>query len=114
MRINDADAVWSRSITKIRLYNFEPLKPHFYIVKLGFIGVYIILVLFLLKSIDCGCSLEPPRRRVPNLVLSRNIYIKKKQQNFHHFFFYYLVVYFSIYLNWRVFVMFAILNVNRR
>ena len=29
-------------ITKTRPYNFDPLKPHFYIVKLGFTGVYII------------------------------------------------------------------------
>ena len=29
-------------ITKICLYNFDPHKPHFYIVKLGFTGVYII------------------------------------------------------------------------
>ena len=28
-------------ITKTCLYNFDPLQPHFYIVKLGFIGVYI-------------------------------------------------------------------------
>ena len=48
-------------ITKTYLYNFDPLKPHFYIVKLGFTGVYIIF-LFLLKNIDCGYSLEPPRR----------------------------------------------------
>ena len=27
-------------ITKTCLYNFDPLKPHFYIVKLGFTGVY--------------------------------------------------------------------------
>ena len=27
-------------ITKIYLYNFDPLKPYFYIVKLGFTGVY--------------------------------------------------------------------------
>ena len=40
-------------ITKTRLYNFDPLKPHFYIVKLGFTGVYIIF-LILLKNIDCG------------------------------------------------------------
>ena len=46
------------NITKTRLYNFDPLKPHFYIVKLGFTGVYIIL----LKNIDCEYSLEPPRR----------------------------------------------------
>ena len=29
-------------ITKTCLYNLDPLKPHFYIVKLGFTGVYII------------------------------------------------------------------------
>ena len=45
---------------KTYLYNLDPLKPHFYIVKLGFTGVNIIF-LFLLKNIDCGCSLEPPR-----------------------------------------------------
>ena len=28
-------------ITKTRLYSFDPLKPHFYTVKLGFTGVYI-------------------------------------------------------------------------
>ena len=49
------------SITKTYLYNFDPLKPHFYIVKLGFTGVYVIF-LILLKNIDCGYSLEPPHR----------------------------------------------------
>ena len=29
------------NITKTCLYNFDPLKPHFYIVKLGFTGVYV-------------------------------------------------------------------------
>ena len=29
------------SITKTYLYNSDPLKPHFYIVKLGFTEVYI-------------------------------------------------------------------------
>ena len=48
-------------ITKTCFYNFDPFKLHFYIVKLEFTGVYIIL-LFLLKIIDCGYSLEPPRR----------------------------------------------------
>ena len=48
-------------ITKTCLYSVDPLKPHFHIVKLGFTGVYIIF-LFLLKNIDCGYSLEPPRR----------------------------------------------------
>ena len=51
----------SRDLTsrKACLYNVDPLKPHFYIVKLGFTGVDIIF-LFLLKTIDCGYSLEPP------------------------------------------------------
>ena len=34
-------------ITKTRLYNFDPLKPHFYIIKLGFTGVYIIFLILL-------------------------------------------------------------------
>ena len=35
-----------------------PLNPLFYIVKLGFTGVYIIFIIFLilLKNIDCGYS----------------------------------------------------------
>ena len=31
--------------TRLHVYNFEPLKPHFYIVKLGFTGVYIIFLI---------------------------------------------------------------------
>ena len=42
------------------------IKSHIYIVKLGFTGVYTIFFLFLLKYIDCGYSLEPPRRSVSN------------------------------------------------
>ena len=49
------------NITKTCLYKFDPLKSNLYIVKLGFPGVYIFF-LFLLKNIDCGYSLEPPRR----------------------------------------------------
>ena len=48
-------------ITKTCLYNFDPHKPHFYIVKLGFTGAYIIFLIFA-KNIDCGYSLEPPRQ----------------------------------------------------
>ena len=48
-------------ITKTCLYNFDPLEPHFYIVKLGFTGVYIIF-LITAQNIDCVYSLEPPRR----------------------------------------------------
>ena len=60
--ISSKNPLWIRPwhITKTYLYNIDPIKPHFYIVKLGFTGIYIIL-LFLLKNIDCGYSLEPPR-----------------------------------------------------
>ena len=51
----------SHIITKTYLYNFDPLKPHFYIVKLGFTGVNIIFHISA-QNIDCGYSLEPPRR----------------------------------------------------
>ena len=38
---------------KTCLYNFDPLKPHFYIVKLGFTGVYIIfLISFLFVCVE--------------------------------------------------------------
>ena len=47
-----------RSIKIICPCVYYPLTPHFYIVKLGFTGVYIIS-LFLLQNIDCGYSLEP-------------------------------------------------------
>ena len=49
----------------VRVMN-TPLIPHFYIVKLGFAGVYL-LFLFLLQNIDCGYSLEPPRRGGSNV-----------------------------------------------
>ena len=63
-------------ITKTYLYNVDPLKPHFYIVKVGFTGVYIIFLISA-QNIDCGYSLEPPRRggsyEYPqSLFLSRN------------------------------------------
>ena len=51
-------------ITKTCLYNFDPLKPHFYIVKLGFAGVYIIFVISA-KNINYGHSV-PPRRGSSN------------------------------------------------
>ena len=46
--------------------NVYPLEPHVYIVKLGYAGVYLFF-LFLLQNIDCGYSLEPPRRGGSNV-----------------------------------------------
>ena len=40
-------------IKKTRLYDFDPLKPHFYIIKLRFTGVYIIFLISA-QNIDCG------------------------------------------------------------
>ena len=51
----------SATITKTCLYNFYPLKPHFYLVKLGFTGIYVIFLISP-QSIECGYSLEPHRR----------------------------------------------------
>ena len=48
-------------ITKTCLYNFDPLKPHFYIVNLGFTGVYIIFLISSQKH-RLWVLLEPPRR----------------------------------------------------
>ena len=79
---------------KTYLYNFDPLKPHFYIVKQGFTGVYIILLISA-QNIDCGYSLEPPRRN-----------IKKKYRSFLSENFQFLEMKSSIYLNRRVFVMY--------
>ena len=45
---------------KTRLYNFDPLKPHFYIVKLGYTVVYIISLVSAQKY-RLWYSLEPPR-----------------------------------------------------
>ena len=43
-------------------YDIDPLRPHFYIVILGFTGVYIIS-LSLLLNIDCWYSLGLPVTR---------------------------------------------------
>ena len=60
-KIEETMLLGSKSyITKTYLYNFDPLKPHFYIVKLGFTGVYIIFLIYT-QNIDCVYSFEPPQ-----------------------------------------------------
>ena len=84
-------------ITKTCLYNFDPLKPHFYIVKLGFTGVYIIFLISD-QNIDYGYSLEPPRRggsnEYHNLCFEQKY---EKNENFSSENFHFLVVKFSVY-----------------
>ena len=59
--INHLQCTASVSHHETRLNNSDPLKPHFYIEKLGFTGVNIIFLISA-QNIDCGYSLEPPRR----------------------------------------------------
>ena len=68
----------TQHIMKTSLYNFDPLKPNFYIVKLGFTGVYI----------SWGGSNEYPQYFVQNY---------EKYQNFLSENFNFLVVKFSVY-----------------
>ena len=85
--------------SKTCLYNFDPLKPHFYRVKLGFTGVYIIFLfsaqkhrLWVLVRIASAGRFQ----RVPTVyVLSRNV---KNIRIFNEFLWQW------IYLNRRVFV----------
>ena len=100
-----------QNITKTCLYNFDPLKPHFYIVKLGFTGVYIIFLISA-QNIDCGYSLEPPREAV--LTSTHNLCYEEKYEKYQSFLsenFQFWEVKFSIYLNRRVFVMMRPANI---
>ena len=93
-------------ITKTCLYNIDPLKPHFHIVKLGLTGVYIIFHISA-QNIDCGYSLEPPRRGGSNeyprsmfwaeiwkisgeavLTSTHNLCFEQKYEKYQSFFFY--------------------------
>ena len=88
----------SQYITKTCLYNTDPLKPHFYIVKLGFTGVYIVFLISV-QNIDCGYSL---------VQCGYNLCFEQKYEKYQRFLsenYQFLEVKFSIYLNRRVFVM---------
>ena len=75
---------WILHITKTYLYNSDPLKPHFYMVKLGFTGVYFIFISAQKHSFE-------QKYEKISVFLSEN--------------FQFLEVKFSIYLNRHVFVM---------
>ena len=90
-------------------------KSHFYIVKLGFTGVYIICPIFA-QNIDCRYSLEPPRRGGSNEYPQSMFWAKvwKISEFFIWIFFQFLEVKFSIYLNRRVFLMKHYISDQRR
>ena len=102
---DDAKKIPLYRITKTCLYNFDPLKPHFYIVKLGFTGVYIIFLISAQK-IDCGYSLDEAV-----LTSTYNLCFEQKYEKYRIFLsenFHFWVVKFSVYLNRHVFVMVCI------
>ena len=90
-------------ITKTCLYTSDPLKPHFYTVKLGFTGVYII------------CLISDQKHRLWVLVRTvsastNNLCFEQKYEKYQFFFSensQFLEVKFSIYLNRRVFIFFV-------
>ena len=92
--------------TQTNLYNFDPIKPHCYIVKLGFTGVYIFCFISATKHILWVLVRTASARRfqrVPIIyALNRNM---KNIRAFVSENFQYFEVKFSIYLNRRVFVM---------
>ena len=95
-------------ITKTCLYNFDPLKPHFYIVKTGVYRDINYFFLFLLKNIYSGYSLEPHRRGGSNEYPQSMFWAEIWKQNIKVFLsekFQFLEVLLYIYLNRRIFVM---------
>ena len=68
-------------ITKTCLHNFDPLKPHFYIVKLGYTGVYIIFLIFAQKL-----RLMVLVRTEAILTSTHNLCFEQIYENYHFFF----------------------------
>ena len=88
-------------ITKTYLYNFDPHKPHFYIIKLGFTEVYIIFLISAQKH-RLWVLVRTASPSTHNLCFGQKY---EKYQNFYLKIFILLVIKFSIYLNRLVFVM---------
>ena len=86
------------TITKTYLYDFDPFKPHFYIVKLGFTGVYNIFLISAQKH-RLWYSLELPLRGGSN-EYPQSVLLSKNKKNIRILpeFFQFLVVKFSILL----------------
>ena len=95
-------------ISKTCLYNVYPLKPHFYIVKLGFTRVYIIFLISAQKH-RLWYSLEPPRWGGSNEYPQSMFWAEEwKISEFLIWkFSFFGGKKFSVYLNRRVFVMFV-------
>ena len=108
----------SAYITKTCLYNFDPLKPHFYIVKLGFTGVYIIFHIFA-QNYRLWVLFKAASNEAV-LTSTHNLCFEQKYEKYPSFLFVFflsanfqfLEVKFSTYLNRRVFVMYRKMKKN--
>ena len=93
-------------ITKTYLYNFDPLKPHFYIRKRVYRGIHYFHY-FCSKTKIVGTR----KNRLTDAVLTstHNLCFEQKYEKisvfYLIFFFQFLEMKFSVYLNRRVFVM---------
>ena len=92
-------------ITKTWLYNFDPLKPHFCIVKLRFIGVCIIFLNSAHKHRLWALVKTASSRGSNEYQLFMFLAEIWKISEFFIWNFHFLVVKFSVYLNRHVFVM---------
>ena len=72
---------FSALIMKTYQYNFDPLKPHFYIVKLGSTGVYIIFLISAQKH-----RLWVLVRTEAVLTSTHNLYFEQKREKNQNFF----------------------------
>ena len=90
----------SLCITKAHPYSFDPIKPHFYTLKLGFTGVYINFLISVQKY-RLWVLVRTASKKYSQSVLSRNM----KYQNFSSEIFHFFGIKFSVYLNRSVSVM---------
>ena len=91
-------------ITKTCLYNFDPLKPHFYTLKPGFTELYIIFFISAQKHRLWVLI----RTAEAVLTSTHNLCFEQKYEKYQNILskkLPFLVVKFSVYLNRRVFVM---------
>ena len=88
------------SITKTYLYDLDPLKPNFYIVKHGFTGLYIIFLISAQQAV---------------LTSTHNPCFEQKHEKYQNFLsenFHFLVIKLSVNLNSYIFVMFKLFDLR--
>ena len=100
------------NITKTCLCNFDPLKPHFYVQKMGFAGNTLFSYFYTQHRL--GYQLKPPRwgdsNEYPQSLFRANI--TKGSHFFHLKLFVFATIKSAIILNGRVFVMKRISKIN--